>query len=62
MESKSNKLLHRIGLDNLKLYVQLVLVVHTRIGPKKEKLLQLKTKEIVDHVQHLQLQLVDKVT
>jgi len=61
MKSKSRKLLHGIGLDHLRPYVQLFLVEPTRIGSNKEKLLQLKIKKIVDHVQHLQPQLVDKV-
>jgi len=37
------------------------LLKHIKIGSKKEQLLKLKINIIVDHVQHLQLQLVDKV-
>lgn len=38
-----------------------ILLEHIKIGCKKELLLELSNKVVVDHVQHLQLQLVDKV-
>ena len=38
-----------------------ILLEHIKIGYKKELLLELNNKVVVDHVQHLQLQLVDKV-
>jgi len=37
-----------------------ILLEHIKIGSKKEQLLELNNKVLVDHVQLLQLQLVDK--
>jgi len=60
-------LLHvKMEFSKLILILSMSLIVkigleHIKIGSKKEKLPELKIKLIVDHVQHLQLQLVDKV-
>jgi len=70
-EFKMRQLLQRNLLHVKMIFLKLILILtmtpivrilleHIKIGSKKEQLLELNNKVLVDHVQLLQLQLVDK--